>query len=66
MPAALNTQNLQGQSLLFSCMVTGFVTNATALSRYQQGGGIDPTQRELVSQRPSNWSSEAPTTTCEH
>ena len=66
MPAAFNTQNLRGQSLLFRCVVTGFVTTAPALTRYQQGRGIDPTQRELVGERPSNWSSEAPTTVCEH
>jgi hypothetical protein len=66
MPAAFNTQNLRGQSLLFRCLVTGFVTTATALTRYQQGRGIDPMQRELVGERPSNWSSEAPTTICEH
>jgi hypothetical protein len=66
MPAAVNTQNLRGQSLLFRCLVTGFVTTAPALTRYQQGSGIDPTQRGLVGERPSNWSSEAPTTVCEH
>ena len=66
MPAAFNTQNLRGQLLLFRCLVTGFVTTAPALTRYQQGKGIDPTQRELVGERPSNWSSEAPITVCEH
>jgi hypothetical protein len=40
--------------------VTGFVTTAPALTRYEQGRGIDPSERELVSERPSNWSSEAP------
>jgi hypothetical protein len=66
MPAAFNTQNLRGQSLLFRCLVTGFVTTAPALTRYQQGRGIDPTERELVGERPSNCSAEAPTTVCEH
>jgi hypothetical protein len=46
--------------------VTGFVTTAPALTRYEQGRGIDPSERELVGERPSNWSSEAPTTVCEH
>ena len=63
--AAFNTRNLRGQSLLFKCLVTGFVTTAPALTPYQQGRGIDPTLRELVGERPSNWSSEAPTTVCE-
>jgi hypothetical protein len=40
--------------------VTGFVTTAPALTRYEQGRGIDPSERELVGERPSNWSSEAP------
>ena len=66
MPAAFNTQNLRGQSLLFRCLATGFVTTAPALTRYQQGRGIDPSRRELMGERPSNWSSEAPTTVCEH
>jgi hypothetical protein len=66
MPAAFNTQNLRGQSLLFRCLVTGFVTSVPALTRYRQGRGIEPTQRALVGERPSNWSSEAPTTVCEH
>ncbi len=66
MPTAFNTQNLRGQSLLFRCVVTGFVTTAPALSRYQQGRDIDPTQRELMGERPSNWSSKTPTTVCEH
>jgi hypothetical protein len=66
MPAAFNTQDLRGKSLLFRCLVTGFVTTAPALTRYQQGRGVDPTQRELVGERPSNWSSESPTTVCEH
>ena len=67
MPAAtFNTQNLRGQSLLFRCLATEFVTTALALTSYQQGRGIDQTQRELVGERPSGWSSEAPRTLCEH
>jgi hypothetical protein len=66
MPTTLNTQNLRGQSLLFRCLATGFETTAPALTRYQQGRGIDPTQRELVGERPANWIREAPTTVCEH
>ena len=42
-----NTQNLRGQTLLFRCLETGFVTTAPALTRYQQGRGIDPSRREL-------------------
>ena len=30
--------------------VTGFVTTAPALTRYEQGRGIDPSERELVSE----------------
>ena len=49
MPAAtFNTQNLRGQSLLFRCLGTGFVTTAPALTRYQQSRGIHSEQRELV------------------
>ena len=68
MPAstAYKTQNLRGQSLLFRCLVTGFVTTAPALTRYQQGRGIDPSRRELVGERPSNWIRKMPSTTCEH
>ena len=40
--------------------------NQAALSRYQQGRGIDPTHRELVGERPANWVREVPTSTCEH
>jgi hypothetical protein len=65
-PAAFNLQNLRGQSLLFRCLETGFVTTAPALTRYQQGRGIDPSRRELVGQRPTNWIRKAPFTTCEH
>jgi len=64
--AAYNTQNLRGQTLLFRCLETGFVTTAPALSRYQQGRGIDPSRRELVGERPENWIRRAPSTTCEH
>ena len=68
-PAAtlrFNTQNLRHQSLLFRCLETGFITTAPALTRYQQGRGIDPSRRELVGERPANWIREAPTTACEH
>ena len=61
-----NTQNLRGQTLLFRCLETGFVTTAPALTRYQQGRGIDPSRRELVGERPGNWIKKAPTMTCEH
>ena len=61
-----NPTNLKGQSLLFRCLVTGFVTTAPALTRYQKGRGIDPTQRELVGDRPMDWIKAVPTTTCEH
>ena len=69
MPASattFNTQNLRGQALLFRCLETGFITTAPALTRYQQGRGIDPSRRELVGERPANWIREAPTTSCEH
>jgi hypothetical protein len=67
MPAAtFNTQNLRGQSLLFKCLETGFVTTAPALTRYQQGRGIDTSRRELVGERPQKWSGEYPVTICEH
>ena len=61
-----NTQNLRGQALLFRCLETGFITTAPALTRYQQGRGIDTSRRELVGERPANWIREAPTTACEH
>ena len=61
-----NTQNLRGQSLLFRCLETGFVTTAPALTRYQQGRGIDPKRRELVGERPQRWSRTRPVTICEH
>jgi hypothetical protein len=41
------------------------MTTAPALTRYQQGRGIDPSHRELVGERPANWIREAPTTACE-
>lgn len=63
--ANFNTQNLKGQTLLFRCLVTGFVTTAPALTRYQKGRGIDPTRRELVGERPVDWVKAVPTTTCE-
>ena len=59
-------KNLRGQSLLFRCLETGFVTTAPALTRYQQGRDIDPSRRELVGERPANWIKEVPTTICEH
>ena len=60
-----NTQNLRGQTLLFRCLETGFVTTAPALNRYQQGRGIDPSRREIVGERPANWIRGVPTTICE-
>ena len=65
-PAVFNLQNLRGQTLLFRCLETGFVTTAPALGRYQRARGIDPARRELVGERPSNWVKEVPSTTCEH
>ena len=59
-------QNLRGQTLLFRCLETGFVTTAPALIRYQQSRGIDPNRREMVRERPANWVKEVPTTVCEH
>ena len=61
-----NVQNLRGQSLLFRCLETGFVTTAPALTRYQQGRGIDPCRRELVGERPEQWCRSRPVTICEH
>ena len=67
MPKSANsTQNLRGQTLLFRCMETGFVTTAPALTRYQTARGIDPARRELVGERPAKWVREVPSTTCEH
>ena len=65
-PAVFNLQNLRGQTLLFRCLETGFVTTAPALGRYQRARGIDPARRELVRQRPAGWSKKVPSTTCEH
>jgi len=45
-----NLQNLRGQTLLFRCLETGFVTTAPALTRYQKARCIDPARRELVSE----------------
>jgi hypothetical protein len=64
--SAPNLQNLRGQTLLFRCLETGFVTTAPALTRFQQGRGIDPSRRELVGERPANWVKGVPTSTCEH
>ena len=61
-----NTQNLRGQTLLFRCLETGFVTTAPALGRYQRARGIDPSRRELMGERPDNWKKAVPSTTCEH
>jgi hypothetical protein len=61
-----NVQNLRGQALLFRCLETGFITTAPALTRYQQGRGIDPSRRELVGERPAQWCKSRPLTTCEH
>jgi hypothetical protein len=61
-----NLQNLRGQTLLFRCLETGFVTTAPALTRYQKARCIDPARRELVGERPANWIKEVPLTTCEH
>jgi len=44
-PKVLNLQNLRGQSLLFRCLETGFVTTAPALTRYQKARGVDPGPR---------------------
>ncbi|MFO0137680.1 MAG: hypothetical protein ACK535_06610 [Cyanobacteriota bacterium] len=64
--SSYNVQNLRGQSLLFRCMETGFITTAPALTRYQQGRGIDPSRRELVGDRPAQWCRSSPVTICEH
>ena len=66
MTTTFNTQNLRGQSLLFRCLDTGFVTTAPALTRYQQGRGIDPSRRELVGERSPHWHKQTPVTICEH
>jgi len=64
--SSYNVQNLRGQSLLFRCIETGFITTAPALTRYQQGRGIDPSRRELVGDRPAQWCRSSPVTICEH
>jgi hypothetical protein len=61
-----NIQNLRGQTLLFRCLETGFITTAPALTRYQQGRSIDTSRRELVCERPAQWCKSRPLTTCEH
>jgi hypothetical protein len=69
MPAAdatFNSKNLRGQTLLFRCLETRFVATAPALGRYQRGRGIDPSQRELVGERPAGWIKGVPTTICDH
>jgi len=65
-PEMTKFQNLRGQYLLFRCLESGFVTTAPAMTRYQQGRGIDPSRRELVGERPANWIRQAPTKSCEH
>jgi len=62
----LNLQNLRGQTLLFRCLDTGFITTAPAQTRYQKARGVDPARRGLVGERPANWIKEVPLTTCEH
>ena len=52
--------NLKGQSLLFHCLDTGFVTTSPALTRFQQGRKIDPSLRELVGERPATGSKKCP------
>ena len=42
------------------------MTTAPALTRYQQGRGINASRRELVGERPPNWIKEVPTTTYDH
>jgi uncharacterized Zn finger protein len=63
-PAKL--KNLRGQTLLLRCLETGFVTTAPALTRYQKARRVDPSRRELVGERPADWSKTVPSTTCEH
>jgi hypothetical protein len=55
-----------GQQLLFRCLETGFITTGPALTRYQQGRGIDPTRRERLGERPKHWEPTTPTSVCEH
>jgi hypothetical protein len=50
----------------WSHLTTHQGATAPALTRYQQGRGIDPNQRELVSERPENSIRQAPTTVCQH
>lgn len=66
MTTTFNTQTLRGQALLFRCIETGFVTTAPALTRYQQGRGIDPSKRESFGERPDDWIRGVPSTICEH
>ena len=67
MPAeTFNTQNLRGQTRLSPCQETGFVTTATALTRYQHGRGINSSRCERVGDRPTNWIKAVPRTICEH
>ena len=65
-PPPIKYQNLRGQTLPVRCLETGFITTAPALTCYQQGRDIDPTQRKLVGKRPANWVREIPKSTCEH
>jgi hypothetical protein len=43
-----------------------FSIEAPALTRYQQGRGIDPSRRQLVGERPAQWCRSRPVTLCEH
>ena len=65
-PPPIKCQNLRVQTLPVRCLETGFITTAPALTRYEQGRDIDPTQRKLVGKRPTNWVREIPTSPCEH
>jgi hypothetical protein len=64
--ATFNKQNLRGQTLLFRCQETGFITTASALTRYQQGRGIDLSLRVLFGNRPADWIKAVPTTICNY
>jgi len=59
-----NEQNLIGQNKLYRCLVTGFVTSAPALARYQKGRGIPTDQREFVGLKPDGWKRSKPKQTC--
>jgi hypothetical protein len=63
---ATKLNNLQGQTLLFCCLETGFVTTAPALNRNQQGRGICSSRNELAGECPSNLIKTVPSSNCEH